>query len=75
MACEVIAETKLPLSRQALADLVARVQTTLGKKISRTTVWRRLHEAAIKPWQHESWLFRATLGLPRSEERRVGKEC
>ena len=57
MACEVIAKTKLPLSRQSLADLVARAQTTLGKKISRSTVWRMLHEAAIKPWQHESWLF------------------
>jgi DDE superfamily endonuclease len=57
MACEVIAETKLPLSRQSLADLVGRAQTTLGKKISRGTVWRMLHEAAIKPWQHESWLF------------------
>ena len=57
MACEVIAETKLPLSRQSLADLVARAQTALGKKISRGTVWRMLHEAAIKPWQYESWLF------------------
>jgi len=57
MACEVIAETKLPLSRQSLADLVGRARTTLGKEISRSTVWRMLHEAAIKPWQHESWLF------------------
>ncbi len=57
MACEVVAETKLPLSRQSLADLVGRAQTTLGKKVSRSTVWRMLHEAAIKPWQHESWLF------------------
>jgi hypothetical protein len=57
MACEVIAETKRPLSRQSLADLAGRAQTTLGKKISRSTVWRMLHEAAIKPWQHESWLF------------------
>ena len=69
MACEVIAETKLPLSRQSLADLVGRAQTTLGKKISRSTVWRMLHEAAIKPWQHESWLFRAILGLPRRPGR------
>jgi len=57
MACEVIAETQEPLSRQSLADLVRRSQETLGKKISRSTVWRMLHEAAIKPWQHESWLF------------------
>jgi hypothetical protein len=57
LACEVIAETEEPLSRQSLADLVRRSQTTLGKKISRSTVWRMLHEAAIKPWQHEHWLF------------------
>ena len=57
MACEVVAETKEPLSRQSLADLVRRAQTTSGIKISRTTVWRMLHEAAIKPWQYEHWIF------------------
>ena len=57
MACEVIAETEEPLSRQSLGDLVRRSQKTLGKKISRSTVWRMLHEAAIKPWQYEHWLF------------------
>lgn len=57
MACERIAETKEPLSRQALADLVRRSRETLGKRISRSTVWRMLHEAAIKPWQYEHWLF------------------
>jgi hypothetical protein len=57
MACEVIAETKQPLSRQSLGDLVRRANETLDKKISRSTVWRMLHEAAIKPWQYEHWLF------------------
>ena len=57
MACEAIAETKQPLSRQSLADLVRRSRETLGKNISRSTVWRMLHEAAIKPWQYEHWLF------------------
>ena len=57
MACEVVAETKEPLSRQSLADLVRRARATLGKKISRSTVWRMLHEAAIKPWQYEHWIF------------------
>jgi hypothetical protein len=58
MACETIAETKEPLSRQSLADLVRRSRKTLpGRKISRSTVWRMLHEAAIKPWQYEHWLF------------------
>jgi DDE superfamily endonuclease len=57
MACERIAETKEPLSRQSLADLVRRSRETLDKKIGRSTVWRMLHEAAIKPWQYEHWLF------------------
>ena len=57
MACEVVAETKLPLSRQSLADLVGQAEQSLGKKIGRTTVWRILHEAAIKPWQYEHWIF------------------
>jgi DDE superfamily endonuclease len=57
MACEVVAETKLPLSRQSVADLVGRAQSTLGKEIGRTTVWRMLHEAAIKPWQYAHWIF------------------
>lgn len=57
MACETIAETKEPLSRQSLADLVRRSQKVLDRKISRSTVWRMLHESAIKPWQYEHWLF------------------
>ena len=57
MACEVVAETKEPLSRQSVADLVRRARATLGKKISRSTVWRTLHHAAIKPWQYEHWIF------------------
>jgi len=57
MACETIAETKEPLSRQSLADLVRRSQKALAKRISRSTVWRMLHESAIKPWQYEHWLF------------------
>ena len=57
MACEVVAQTQLPLSRQSLTDLVGRAQATLGRKVSRTTVWRMLHEAAIKPWQYEYWIY------------------
>ncbi len=57
MACEVVAETKEPLSRQSVADLVRRARAALGKKISRSTVWRTLHHAAIKPWQYEHWIF------------------
>jgi len=57
LACEAVAETKLPLSRQSLSDLVKRARDGLGKSISRSTVWRWLHEDALKPWQYEHWIF------------------
>lgn len=57
LACEAVAETKLPLSRQSLSDLVKRAEDGLGKSISRSTVWRWLHEAALKPWQYDHWIF------------------
>lgn len=57
LACETVAETGLPLSRQSIADLTGRAVQTLGKPVSRSTVWRILHEDAIKPWQYEHWIF------------------
>jgi hypothetical protein len=57
LACETVAQTGLPLSRQSLADLASRAAKTLGKSISRSTVWRVLHEDALKPWQYEHWIF------------------
>lgn len=29
----------------------------IGRSISRSTVWRILSQAAIRPWQHRSWIF------------------
>lgn len=57
LACERVAETCEPISRQSLADLTSRAQLALGKTISRSTVWRILDEDAIKPWQYEYWIF------------------
>jgi hypothetical protein len=57
IACETVAQTKQPLSRQSLADLTDRVNAVLPKPMSRTTVWRTLAEDAIKPWQFEHWIF------------------
>jgi hypothetical protein len=56
-ACEVVAQTGQPLSRQSLADLTTRARADLGKPISRSTVWRILHADALKPWQYEYWIF------------------
>jgi DDE superfamily endonuclease len=57
MACETVAETELPISRQSVTDLTSRARKALGKPISSSTVWRMLHEDAIKPWQYEHWIF------------------
>jgi hypothetical protein len=57
IACELVAETKQPLSRQSLADVTARARKALGKPISRSTVWRMLATDAIKPWRYKYWIF------------------
>jgi hypothetical protein len=57
IACELVAQTKQPLSRQSLADVTRRARGALGKPISRTTVWRILDCDAIKPWQYKYWIF------------------
>jgi DDE superfamily endonuclease len=57
IACELVAETEQPLSRQSLADITARVQKALGKPISRSTVWGILNKDAIKPWRYKYWIF------------------
>src|SRR6185437_10490424 len=57
IACDVVARTGNPLSRQSTADLAKRAQEELNKPISRSTVWRMLDGDAIKPWQYEHWIF------------------
>ncbi len=48
----------VPRSRVSSAD-VAREAQRVGvvASISDTTVWRWLHEDAIRPWQHRAWIF------------------
>src|SRR4051794_9612474 len=57
LACETVAQTKLPLSRQSLTDLAGRAQAALGRPISRRTVGRILDGDAIEPWRYEHWIF------------------
>ena len=57
VACEHVAETKRPLSRQSLADVTSRAHTALGQPISRSTVGRMLASDAIKPWRYRYWIF------------------
>jgi hypothetical protein len=57
IACDVVAKTGNPLSRQSTSDLAKRAEEELNKPISRTTVWEILDADAIKPWQYEHWIF------------------
>ncbi len=48
----------LPLSRLSVADVARHAQRCgLVARISDSTVWRWLHEDAIRPWQHRCWIF------------------
>ncbi len=57
IACDVVARTGNPLSRQSTTDLAKRAAEELNRPIGRTTVWEILDEDAVKPWQYEHWLF------------------
>jgi len=58
LACELPATHGLPLSRWSTFDLVQEVcRSGLVASISGSTLWRWLHEDAIRPWSHRSWIF------------------
>jgi transposase len=58
IACEKPAELQLPLSRFSVGEIVVWIrQADVVPTISRSTAWRLLHEAAIRPWYYRCWLF------------------
>lgn len=58
LACELPANLGLPLSRMSNADVAREVRRSgIVASISDKTVWRWLHEDAIRPWQHRCWIF------------------
>ena len=58
IACELPATRGLPLSRLSCADIVREAQSCgIVARLSGKTVWRWLHEDAIRPWQHRTWIF------------------
>ena len=47
-----------PLARWSMSELAAATQRTgLVASISGSTIWRWLHDDAIRPWFHRSWIF------------------
>ena len=58
IACEPPEQRDVPLSRWSSAELAAQaVAEGLTVSVSASTVRRWLREDAIKPWQHQSWIF------------------
>ena len=58
LACELPHETDLPLSRLSRADVRREaIDRGIVADIGGTTIWRWLHEDAIRPWNHRSWVF------------------
>lgn len=58
LACELPVSRGLPLSRMSMSDVAREVRNAgIVASISDKTVWRWLHEDAIRPWQHRCWIF------------------
>jgi hypothetical protein len=58
LACELPAQYGAPLSRWSVGELTRHVcEQGLVAQLSQTTVWRWLHQDAIRPWQHRCWIF------------------
>lgn len=58
LACELPASLGVPLSRLSTADVAREVRRAgIVATVSDKTVWRWLHDDAIRPWQHRTWIF------------------
>jgi hypothetical protein len=58
LACELPAQTGVPLSRWSASELAREAQARgIVERISGVTVWRWLSEDAIRPWNYRSWIF------------------
>ena len=57
IACDLPRSHELPLSRFSRVELHRLVIERGVTEASASTIWRWLHEDAIKPWQTRSWIF------------------
>lgn len=58
LACQLPAETAVPLSRWSCPDLAGEaVSRGIAPAISASTIRRILAADALKPWQYQSWIF------------------
>lgn len=58
VVCERPALLHKPLSRFSLSEIQAWVrQAKVAPQLSRTTLWRLLHQDALRPWFYRVWIF------------------
>lgn len=57
LACELPLTQGLPLSRFSRTELHRLVVERGLSEASASTIWRWLHDDALRPWQQRSWLF------------------
>lgn len=57
IACDLPRSHELPLSRFSRVELHRLVVERGVTQASASTIWRWLHQDAIKPWQTRSWIF------------------
>jgi transposase len=58
IACEQPAKLELPFSRLSLRDIHRWIlEAQVVPEISLSSVWRILHQDAIRPWYYRPWLF------------------
>ncbi|HEY4086609.1 MAG TPA: hypothetical protein VGM43_11760 [Bryobacteraceae bacterium] len=58
LACELPATHGVPISHWNTPEIARKVcDAGLVASISGSTIWRWLHEDAIRPWRHRNWIF------------------
>lgn len=70
LACQLPAESGTPLSRWSAPEVAREVVArAIAGAISASTVRRWLKQDALKPWQHQSWIFIAGPAFRSKAER------
>ncbi|WP_063607427.1 helix-turn-helix domain-containing protein [Streptomyces katrae] len=70
LACQLPAETGVPLSRWSCQELTAELTAHgITETVSASTVRRCLREDALKPWQYRSWIFIRDPDFPPKAQR------
>jgi hypothetical protein len=58
LACQLPIKRGIPLSRFSITEIVREIiSAAIVPSVSDSSVWRWLHEDAIRPWFHRSWIY------------------